>query len=85
MIKKTKYKIVRYKGVKYVFYLKIYKFWFIKWSKWLPIPYPNEKGMVKYVCNRIQEYKNLNHFMIRFIDIDVYFKTLYVERKKQFK
>lgn len=85
MIKKTKYKIVLHKGVRYIFYQKNYKFWFVKWFKWLPIPYPNEKGKVKYVCDRIREYKNLNHFMIHFIDVELYFKTLYVERKKKFK
>lgn len=85
MQKKTKYKIVRHRGVKYLYYQKYYKFWFIKWSEWLPIQYPNQKGKPRYICNLIPDYKNLNMFMLKYLDVDEYFKTEYLERKKQFK
>ena len=85
MLKKTKYRIVLYKETKYLLYKKDYKIWFFRWSKWVTIKYPNSIGKSKIISNQIPEYKNLNRFMIKFVNVEEYFKTEYNERKKLFK
>jgi len=85
MTTKTAYRVVDYKGVQYLHYLKLYKFWFVKWYEWETISYPNEHGKPQVVCNKIQDYRSIRKFVIKYPDIAEYFKTEYVERKNKFK
>jgi hypothetical protein len=81
----TAYKVLQQKGTKYLMYLRLYKFWFIKWYAWECIPYPNEKGLPQVVCNKITKYKELKKFILEYLDVEDYFKKEYVERKNKFK
>jgi hypothetical protein len=85
MITKTAYRVFDRKGIKYLQYLKLYKFLFIKWYEWEDIPYPDDKGKLQFVTDRIPKYKNLKKFILEFLEIEDYFKTEYVERKNKFK
>jgi len=86
MNKKTKYRIYLYKGIKYLLYKKVYGFWFIKWSKWLTIKYPNDVGKPKIICDKIPEYENLKKFIIKYPNIKNYFKSNeFLERKNKYR
>lgn len=83
---KTKYRIYSYKGFDYLLYLKTYTlFWIIKWKRWSVIEFPNENRKIKILSNRSSDYKNLKKFIIKYPNIDEYFKTEYIERKNKFK
>lgn len=85
MTTKTAYKVLDNKGVEYLQYLKSYRFLlFFKLYKWEFIVYPNIKGKPHYVNNQIPEFKNLRKFIIKYPDIDDYFKTEYLERKAKY-
>lgn len=81
----TPYKVLDQRGVKYLQYLRLYKFWFLKWYEWEFIPYPNNKGKPQVVCNKIQKYSNLKKFCMEYSNIEEYFKGEYNERKAKFK
>jgi hypothetical protein len=81
----TAYKVLEQRGIKYLQYLKLYKFWFIKWYEWETIPYPNIKGLPNIVCDKIPKYKNLKKFCIEYSNIDNYFNGEYLQRKAKFK
>jgi hypothetical protein len=86
MITKTAYKVLSIKGVNYLQYLKPYRLlWFFKLYRWEYIPYPNEKGKPQVITDRLHEYLIIRKFVLKYPDIDEYFKTEYVERKKKFK
>jgi len=84
MTTKTAYRVIEYKGTQYLHYLKLYKFWFIRWYEWEPIPYPNDHKP-NVICNKIPNYQSIRKFVIKYPDIEEYFKTEYVERKNKFK
>lgn len=85
MITKTAYRVYEKRGVKYLQYLRLYKFWFLKWYEWEDVPYPNEKGKPQVVCNTIPKYKELKKFILEYLDVEEYFKNEYVQRKTKFK
>lgn len=82
----TAYKILEINGVQYLQYLKSYRwFWFFKTYNWITIPFPNEKGKPQVVCNKILQYQILRKFIIKYPNIEEYFKTEFIERKNKFK
>ncbi len=85
MMTKTAYRVLDKGGMKYLQYLKLYKFWFIKYYEWEDIPYPSEKGKPQVVCDKVPKYKEVKKFILEYWDIDEYFKKEYVERKNKFK
>ncbi len=85
MTTKTAYKVLELKGIEYLQYLKSYRFLlFFKYYKWVFVPYPNLKEKPHFVNSLIPEYKNLRKFIIKYPDIDDYFKTEYLERKAKY-
>lgn len=85
MTSKTTYRVYEKKGVKYLQYLKLYKFLFIKWYDWEYVPYPDKKDKQQVLTDKDSKYKNLKRFILDYLDIEDYFKTEYVERKNKFK
>jgi hypothetical protein len=85
MTTKTAYKVLEVNGVHYLQYLKPYRFLlFFKMYNWVNIPYPNVKGKAHVVCDLIHEFVQLKKFILKYPDIDEYFKTEFVERSKKF-
>lgn len=83
----TTYRIIKSGRQEFLEYLKIYKwFFFFKIEKWEKIPYPCSKGLPQFISNLQLEYRsNVKKFVLKYPDINVYFKTEYLERKKKFK
>jgi hypothetical protein len=85
MIRKTTYKVLENNGIEYLQYLKSYRFlFFFKINEWLYIPYPNIKNKPKVICSKIQEYTQLKKFILKYPDIEKYFKNEFLERKKKY-
>ncbi len=83
---KTTYKILSIKGTDYLQYLKEYKwFFFFNRYRWSLVPFPNGKEKIPYICSKLPEYHVVRKFIIKYPDIEDYFKTEYVERKNKFK
>lgn len=81
----TAYKILNVGGTKYLQYLKSYRwFWFFKTYNWVSIPYPNTKGKPQVLCDKVNEYRFLRKFIIKYPNIENYFKTEFKERKSKF-
>jgi hypothetical protein len=83
MLAKTLYRIVKYGDVEYLQYLKTYNVLFLKWTKWKYIPYPcSSVYMPHVISSRISKYNNLKKFILCFPDIEMYYETEFLERKK---
>ena len=85
MIIKSTYRVYEKNGIKYLQYLKLYKFWFLKWYDWEDIPYLSEKGKLEVISDQIPKYKNLKKFILENSDIEIYLNNEYVKRKNKFK
>lgn len=82
----TAYKILETSKGQYLQYLKSYKWlWFFKTYNWVAIPYPNQKGKPQVICDKLPEYHSLRRFIIKYPNIEDYFKTEFKERKTKFE